>query len=724
MNMIAGSKVSIVDPTPGVTRDRVSAIVDLESPFRGGATKPVEFTDTGGFGAYFEPQARFDEVGNDLRRLTRDIELQISQAISGADLILFCVDAQAGITPADEQIARLLREQKLGKRQRSDGTLIPVQVVATKVDGPRWEMHAHEFSAFGFGQPLMCSSKNNYMRRDLLDAVWELMPEHQDAAIEKRSAQHADLKIAIIGKRNAGKSTLVNHIAGEPRVIVSEIPGTTRDAIDVRVEKDGKTLVLVDTAGLRRKKSFQGQVEWYAYDRLQRAVDRSDVVLLLIDATTKISQVDEQVAMIAQKAFKPIIVGINKWDLAEGQPGRNGKPVTVQDYEAYIRRELKGVDFAPIAFLSGGTGLNVSETIDLAWDLFEQTHLRIGTGKLNRLFRKIVELRGPVSKTGQVAKVYYVAQTGVAPPTITLVVNFPELFTPNYQRFLINRLRENSDFVEVPVKLSIRDRKRTLQSERGGEVEEMDTRVHPGASEEQLRKDALLGMRAAAREAVGNEADAYFDEPIPEFKAAPARPGKTRVPRIDDDLDEAALEQALAEMEVRALGADADEPEAPQGNDPVYASDDSEDDAGDDDGADESGFTAEDEAPGSNSSADDAEDERPARAPAKSSKSSKPSAAAKQHKAAGAKKSGFGKGPASSKGKPAPKSHAKSSSKSGTAKPAAPSRNAKPAGKPSGKKPGGKPASGKNAPAKKPLGKKAPARKPSSKNVQGSKKKR
>lgn len=732
INMIAGSKVSIVDPTPGVTRDRVSAIVDIESPFRGSPPKPVEFTDTGGFGAYFEPTARYDEIGNDLRRLTRDIENQIAQAVAGADLILFCVDAQAGITPADEHIARLLREQKLGARQRKDGTLVPVQVVATKVDGPRWETHAHEFSAFGFGLPLMCSAKNNYMRRDLLDALWEVMPEQEHAAEDKRSAQHADLKIAIIGKRNAGKSTLVNQIAGEERVIVSEIPGTTRDAIDVRVEKDGKTLVLVDTAGLRRKKSFQGQVEWYAFDRLQRAVDRADVVMLLVDATTKISQVDEQVAMIAQKAFKPVIITINKWDLAEGQPGRSGRPVTVEDYEKYVRRELGGLDFAPISFMSGSTGLNVSETIDLAWDLFEQSHQRISTGKLNRMFRKIIELRGPPSKVGQVAKVYYVAQTGTAPPTITLVVNFPELFTSTYQRFLINRLRENSDLVEVPIRLAIRDRKRTLQSERGIDVEGTDDRVDAGASEESLRKDALLGMRSAARKAVQTaeaEAESYFDEPIPEAKPVPvpSKKGGTRVPRIDDDLDEEALERALAEMEVRALGptdvleggdfpADAlDEDDADEGSD---------DDTGGDEPSVEAEFTAPDEY--------ESEDEEPV--PAASKPSAKPAG-----KSAG---KSAPKSQAVSKAKP--HSRSATSSASGSASRSAPrgkpSRNkpsrrsatgprqettTKPAGKPApkfaakpvGKKPVGKPAakaskpsSAKQATSRKPETRKSPSR--------------
>lgn len=589
MNMIAGSKVSIVDPTPGVTRDRVSAIVDLEAPYRNAARKPVEFTDTGGFGAYYQEGARYDEIGNDLRRLTKDIEQQIAHAVAGADLILFCIDAQAGITPADEHIAKLLREQKLGDRHRTDGTLIPVQVVATKVDGPRWENYAHEFSALGFGLPLMCSSMNNYMRRDLLDGIWERIPEHKDPEAEKRTAQHADLKIAIIGKRNAGKSTLVNTIAGEERMIVSEIPGTTRDAVDVRVEKNGKTLVLVDTAGLRRKKSFQDQVEWYAFDRLQKAVDRADVVILLIDATTKISQVDEQVAMIAQKAFKPVIMAINKWDLAEGQPGRTGRPVTVDDYEKYVRREMRGLDFAPIAFMSGHSGLNVSETVDLAWDLFDQTHERVSTGKLNRLFRKIVELRGPPSKVGKTAKLYYVAQTGTAPPTITLVVNFPELFTSTYQRFLINRLRENSDLAEIPIRLAIRDRKRTLQSERGSSPELADADMQPELAADSYRKDALLGMRGAARKAsekgaAADEAASYFDEPLPEPKTVVTGKGGSRVPRVDDDLDEAALERALAEMEVRALGPELDEQDDhSEINIPVSLRDDDEADESDGD---------------------------------------------------------------------------------------------------------------------------------------------
>ncbi len=464
MNMIAGAKVSIVDPTPGVTRDRVTAIVELEPAVAGRPAKLVEFVDTGGFGVYVTEGNRFDEVGNDLAKLTGSIEFQIAQAVEGADLVLFAVDAQAGITPQDQEIARLLREGRYARGVRKKGErrtkeehkpMVRVRVVATKVDGPRWEAHAHELAALGFGEALAVSAKNNYFRRDFLDAVWEMLPESP----AEEAAPRADLMLAAIGKRNAGKSTLVNTLAGEERVIASEIPGTTRDAVDVRLDFEGRSLVLIDTAGLRRKRSFQNMVEHYAFDRLQRSVDRCDVVLLLLDATEKISQVDEQLAMLAQKAFKPVVIVVNKWDLAEGRHDVKGRPVTTRGYEEYIRAELRGLWFAPIAFVSASSGLNLARTLDLAFELKEQSRRRVTTGKLNRLVRAIMETRGPSDTAGRWAKVYYVAQTGVEPPTITLVVNHPELFTANYLRFLMNRFREELPYPEVPIRIVVRARR-------------------------------------------------------------------------------------------------------------------------------------------------------------------------------------------------------------------------------------------------------------------------
>ncbi len=462
MNMLAHSKVSIVDDLPGVTRDRVTKIIDLEHS-EGKPSRAVELTDTGGYGVYVAEGGRYDEVGADLSTLTDDVEGQIEAAVANADLILFCVDVQAGLTPRDEEIARLLREQKLGRKDRAHlatldpslGKRAPVHVVATKVDGPKWETHAYEMSALGFGEPLMCSAKNNYMRRDLSDRLYELLPAEDETA----STPPADLSIAVIGKRNAGKSTLVNALAGAERVIVSEIAGTTRDAIDVLVEKDGKRIIVIDTAGMRRKKSFQGRVEWFAYDRVQRAVDRADVVLLMVDATEPTSQVDQQLAMLCQNAFKPTIIGVNKWDLAEGQTDDKGRPVTPERYEKYVREGFKGLPFAPIALLSAKEGLNVDGVLDLAFDLKKQAHERVSTGALNRLVRGILEKRGPSNKLGTLARVFYVAQVGTAPPTIAMVVNEPKLFTPNYMRYLMNRLREQAPFDEVPFRVFVRSRK-------------------------------------------------------------------------------------------------------------------------------------------------------------------------------------------------------------------------------------------------------------------------
>lgn len=537
LNMIAGEKVSIVDPTPGTTRDRVSVIAELDPPDGVGPVKPVEVIDTGGYGVYVAEGQRYNEIGVDLSALTDDIEAQIAEAIRAADVILFCVDAQAGITPPDQVIARLLREGKFREgpgretKKRKDAetkeskdepgagktgagdeaaadrptahsapprraALPPIRVVATKVDGPRWEAHGHEIAALGFGEPLLVSARSNYFRREFLDALYEMLPEPTP---EDAAATNVDMKLAIIGKRNAGKSSLVNALAGQKRVIVSEIAGTTRDAVDVRFEMDGKSLLAIDTAGLRRRKSFANRIEHFAFDRAKRAIDRADVVLLLVDATEPLSQVDEQLAMLVQKAFKPVIIVVNKWDLAEGATDDRGRPVTPERYEEYLRKELKGLTFAPISFISAHRGLNIRPTIRLAFDLLEQSRQRVTTGKLNRLLQGILETSNPPSKLGTRAKLLYVAQVAVHPPTIVMVVNRPELFTVNYQRFLINRFREELPYGEVPIRLLIRGRKPTRT---GG----IDTVEEP-LSEQEAREVEQEALAAAP-----DEAEAYFED--------------------------------------------------------------------------------------------------------------------------------------------------------------------------------------------------------------------
>jgi GTPase len=501
LNMIAGDKISIVHDAAGTTRDRVSAVVDLQPPYKGQKVKTIELMDTGGFGAYVAEGERFNEIGVDLTRLSPEIEGQIAKAVSSADVLLFCVDAQAGITPLDWEIAKRLREHKLGDRRRSDGTEVPIQVVATKVDGPKWEAHAYELAALGFAEPWLCSAKSNYFRRDMIDALYDAVP---DVSREDQAEAKADMVVAIIGKRNAGKSSLINAISGQERVIVSEIAGTTRDAVDVRVELnlsskgqqgnskrqaspgtedvDGpdtpvdadpgrKSILFIDTAGLRRKKSFANQIEWWAFDRAKRSIDRADVVLLLIDATEDISQVDQQLAMLCQKAYKPVVIVVNKWDLVQGKVSQTGKPLTTDAYEDYLKKSLRGIDYAPLAFVSATRKTNLNAMVRLAFDIMDQSRGRVGTGVLNRLIRRILEKHNPPSKLGSFAKCYFVAQVATSPPTIVMIVNKPGLFTANYCRFLINRFREELPFGEVPIRLIIRERQQAVRD-----------RTHAGAS--------------------------------------------------------------------------------------------------------------------------------------------------------------------------------------------------------------------------------------------------
>jgi|GEM_PF-1924 len=558
-NMLASRKVSIVDPTPGVTRDRVSTQISLEhSDF----TRPemsIELTDTGGYGVYTVEGRKVDEAGFDLSALTRDIEQQISKAVAEADLVLFVIDSQTGVTAQDQEVARLLREgglvalgdEQARRRRAASGVRAPeVLVVANKVDGQQWEMHALEASMLGLGEPVAVSAKNNFRRREFSDAVYdaineikagrarvakELADKHlkagtKPAPIKKEEERPSvpEMKVAIVGKRNAGKSTLVNHLAGQERVIVSEIPGTTRDAIDVRFELDGRSLLAIDTAGLRRKKSFQDRIEWFALDRMQRAIDRSDVALMLIDATVPISHVDHQVGMMLAKSFKPAIIVINKWDvvkdrfLQQGRRARRGEAVTVEAYEEYLRRNLKGLDYAPIAFVSGKEGTNVAETVDLAFDLMNQSRSRASTGKLNRMVREFMTRQGPANKLGTFAKLLFTAQVETQPPTIVCIVNKAELFNRSYERFLINRFREELPFPEVPIKLIIRSRR---------PMEEIDEAETDEAMEKQAKR--LSASEIAARELGGTSAGLpsggsrtaadFFDEPVA-FVDEPSNP--------------------------------------------------------------------------------------------------------------------------------------------------------------------------------------------------------
>lgn len=444
LNRLAGRRISIVDPTPGVTRDRVTAIIELPDD-QNDTPRLAEVTDTGGYGVYTADGQRFDDAGADLSALTADIEHQIRLATERADLVLFVVDAQSGLSALDHTVADLLR--RMGAAPR-------VLLVANKVDDEGWEAHAHEASSLGLGDPVGVSAMSGWRIRQLREALAERLPE----GVEDENESAAEMKLAIVGRRNAGKSTLVNALAGEPRVIVSEIAGTTRDSVDVRFELNGRAFLAIDTAGVRKRKSFADDIEWYAHHRMLRAIRRADVAMLLIDATEEITQVDRKLARELTAQFKPTVIVINKWDKVADE-------LTPEQYLDYINQELPGLNFAPIVMISAATGEGVQDAIAMAFNLFQQANHREPTARLNEQIQEILTQRGPTSRLGTKAKVLYVSQIGVAPPTVVMVVNDPRLFEGRYERYLMNALRDRVPFSEVPIRLIFTQRKRKSLSE-------------------------------------------------------------------------------------------------------------------------------------------------------------------------------------------------------------------------------------------------------------------
>lgn len=454
MNLLARERVSIVDPTPGVTRDRVTAVVELPDPLREGNDRLAEITDTGGYGVYTAEGARFDDAGEDLSALTGEIEAQIGAALAQADLVLFVIDAQAGITALDETIATLIRQHAMAGDDSTHESQIVV--VANKVDDQHWEPYALEAANLGFGEPLLVSAKTKFSRRSFVESLYHLVPRTADSTRDELS----DMKLALVGRRNAGKSSFVNTLAGQQRCIVSEIAGTTRDAIDVRFQIDGRTCTAIDTAGVRKRTKFADAVEVWAFHRCQLAISRADVVLLLIDATQHVTGIDKRLGKQIADEFKPCVIVVSKWDLAEGRKTPRGEIVTPEHYREYIEKQLPGLGHCPIVFSSSKEEYGLRESVEVAFELFDQASQRVPTSKLNDVFRQILAERGPTSRLGTEAKILYASQVTTRPPTIVVVVNKPELFEGAYERYLLNRLRELTPFDEVPVRLLFRERKR------------------------------------------------------------------------------------------------------------------------------------------------------------------------------------------------------------------------------------------------------------------------
>jgi len=429
LNRLLGRRIAIVDMTPGVTRDRVGAPWALGD---GDNCGYAELVDTGGVGIV------------DIDDLSERVESQIARAVAEAAVILFIVDAREGVTPLDRRVAERLRRQDS-----------PVILVANKVDQADLASEIGDLHRLGFGEPLAVSAKHGSGLTELRERVAKVIGSAAGPAPDEV------MKLAIVGKRNAGKSTLINHLAGEQRVIVSQTPGTTRDSIDVTIERQGRQFIVIDTAGLRKRRKVDGGIDYYSHHRSLRSVRRADVVAMIIDASVKVSQVDKELAGEIAEAEKPVVIVVNKWDLAR-------QTTSTEDYAEYFAKTFPYLSFAPICFTTATNGENVWETVGVAEQLYVQSRTRVGTAELNEAIQDILAQRGPSHKAGtRPPKIRYVSQIATAPPTILLFVNDPRSFDTSFRRFVVNQLRQRLPYREVPIRLLLRrgSRDRHLESQ-------------------------------------------------------------------------------------------------------------------------------------------------------------------------------------------------------------------------------------------------------------------
>ncbi|WP_425061097.1 GTPase Der [Sporomusa carbonis] len=417
-NYIGKSRTSIVEDMPGVTRDRIY----MDAEWLG---RKFTMIDTGGI--------EFDTNDKILTAMRNQAKL----AIAEADVIMFVVDGKAGLTSADQEVAVILRN-----------TRKPVLLVVNKVDNMKNEAETYEFYNLGLGDPIAISATNALNIGDMLDRLIENLPEeHVD------TEDNDQIKVAVIGRPNVGKSSLVNAIIGEDRVIVSDIPGTTRDAIDTHFTKDGTPFVLIDTAGMRRKAKIDMPVERYSVIRSLRAVDRCDVVLMVIDAQEGVTEQDKKIAGYAHEAGKASIIVVNKWDLIE----KDSK--TSLRFTEAIRNELGFMQYSPVLFTSALTKQRVHRVTELIKYVADQHAMRVATSVLNQVIEDAVAINPPPSDRGRRLKIYFATQPDVKPPTFIFFVNNPEIMHFSYLRFLENKLREAFGFEGTPLKLVVRGRK-------------------------------------------------------------------------------------------------------------------------------------------------------------------------------------------------------------------------------------------------------------------------
>ncbi|BAJ62390.1 MULTISPECIES: ribosome biogenesis GTPase Der [Anaerolinea] len=434
-NRLAGEPLAIVDDIPGTTRDRLFATAEWSG---------VEFdiVDTGGIDPSAARAGR-EPLSIGSAEFIKEIRSQAELAIQDADAILFLVDAISGLTPADREVAQILRR----KQQMVDGKPYPpVFLVVNKADSANLRAVASEFYELGMGEPYPISALHGTGTGDLLDDLIASLPKVEEAG------EDDSVKIAIVGKPNAGKSSLLNRLVGEERAIVSPIPGTTRDAVDTRIEYNGVPITLIDTAGIRRRGKIEPGVEKYSVLRSLRAIERSDVALLMIDATTGITAQDTHIAGFILEAWKSAVVLVNKWDAVEKDSH------TMAEYTARLRHELNFMDYVPILFISAKTGQRVDQVLPLALRVQEERLARLNTGTINRLIQEAQERHAPVVRGGRSLHIYYGTQVRSDPPTFLLFCNDPKLAHFSYLRFLENVFRKEYPFTGTPIRFVLKPR--------------------------------------------------------------------------------------------------------------------------------------------------------------------------------------------------------------------------------------------------------------------------
>ncbi len=414
-NKVAGRKIAITENRPGVTRDRITASCE----WRG---KPFTLIDTGGV------ELKSEDV------MWKQIALQAQLAVETADVILFFTDAKEGLTASDYDVADFLRRSKK-----------PVVLVVNKVDEYSQDK-LFEFYALGLGEPFGVSAEHSRGIGDALDQAVEYFPAGE--IIEEDS-----LKIAVVGKPNAGKSSLVNQLLGEERSIVTDIAGTTRDAVDTRFERNGKAYTIIDTAGIRRKRSVNDDVEYYSVLRAFDAIKRADVVLLVVDALEGITEQDVKIIGMVHDEGKPSVIVMNKWDAVEKDTH------TIEKFEAKLKENLKFMDYFKSVYISAKTGQRVEKILSLAEEVYAHASFRIPTGALNDLLLDAVRVSEPPSYLGKRMKLYYASQVSVRPPLFALQVNDETLLHFSYERYLENVIRGAYDFTGTPIRIQVRSKK-------------------------------------------------------------------------------------------------------------------------------------------------------------------------------------------------------------------------------------------------------------------------